>query len=136
MEIKRQQIEHLFGEEIAFSGKFVKYGSKRGTDIDGTTSVTMLFSNVHVNGIYIDHMWVGDSKRTRKLNIKEGSIVKFTGIVGLYHRGNGYAIDKKRNIEIIKEGKGRDLHKYLITHSSFIKFSATYQRIMYELQLV
>ena|SRR6185312_3646545 len=114
MEVNREQIKHLCGEEVFFQGKFIKYGSKTQGEYK---VVTMLFREIYVNGIYIDHMWVTDSKRMRKKNIKEGSTVSFSGIVISYYRG--YKVENERHIKIVKEGRGKNLNQFVTKKAKY-----------------
>lgn len=133
--MKREQIGHLLGQKVTFRGKFVCYSDIRYTRYGRTVPhkrikvISMLFSNVYINGIYVDHMWVRDSKRTRSQNIKEGSIVEFNGVVETYD--TGYNIGKKRNIKVISEGEGNTLEEYINKkYSSGKKFLHSYSKII------
>lgn len=131
--MKREQIQHLIDQEVVFQGNFVRYGFKftsskyRNRGDNGV--VTMLFENVFIDGIYVDHIWVNDGFRLRKKLIKEGSSLKFTCTVKVYPNGTGFGIDKKRHINLIKEGNGKTIADYVQSLvQSGVKFDAQYDQ--------
>lgn len=144
--MKRIELENLVGQRVNFTGTLSCYGTKpKPHYFQGKISprinrkemvVTLCFRDIYINGIYIDHMWVSDARRLRTHDIRVGSVVSFTGKIHPYVYGEGYEIGDKRDIKILKEGKGNNLIEYLKVRSNRINFSNQYIEYMNKLEKV
>lgn len=104
--MNRQQIGHLLGQRITFTGKLEKFGYK----YSNCRKITMLFKNVYIDDIHVDHMWLTDCRRLRIHDIRVGTVVKFNCVVQEYYKG--FTVGEKRNVEIVNEGEDISLKEF------------------------
>jgi hypothetical protein len=98
----------MVGHNSTFEGKLIRFGIKK--HFDKADQITMLFSDVYINGIYVDHMWIIDCKRLRKHNLHINSIIQFNCVVESYYKGEvDYSVKQKRIIKILEKGNGENL---------------------------
>ena len=110
MEI-RTQLKPLLGSNATFKGKLTKFGIRKR--FEGFDEITMLFNDVYINDIYVDHMWIADCKRLRAQNLHINSTIQFKCIIDSYYKGSvDYSVKNKRLVTVLKKGKGKTLLQF------------------------
>ena len=125
----RKELKPFLDKKLTFIGVIERYGLK--SQYIGGDTPTMLLKDVELNNsenkLTIEHLWINVGKTIYQKNIKENSIISFSGWVKSYKKGyinprefqysksSDIGVNRISAIKVIKDGNGKSFNTFWTT---------------------